>query len=80
MSFHADHGLSHRWWSFNTTIGQPYVLGRRPNATTREEKAWEYDNTSNSKPFHDQWTESWTNTSSATLTVSSSGAHLVRRQ
>ncbi len=39
----------------------------------RDETAWTYDNTQNSKPHVEEWTEKWTNTSSATLTVGSSG-------
>ncbi|KAJ7642471.1 cytolysin, partial [Mycena polygramma] len=62
------------WWSFNTTIGQPFILGRRPTSTSREETAWSYDNTHNTKPFEDYWTESWTNTTSATVTAATSAS------
>ncbi|KAI0767332.1 cytolysin [Fomes fomentarius] len=61
----------YQWWSYNTTIGSPYVLSRIPNEITREETAWSYDNRQNSQPFSDNWSESWSNSRSATLTVSS---------
>ena len=68
------HRTTLRWWSYNTTIGKPYVLGRVPKDISRGEVAWSYDNTKNTEEFTDEWTESWTNSNSATLTVTNSGA------
>ena len=65
-----------RWWSYNTTIGKPYVLGKTPKNISTEEVAWSYDNTHNNQEHNEEWTESWTNTNSATLTVTNSGALL----
>ncbi|KAI0767329.1 cytolysin [Fomes fomentarius] len=59
----------YQWWSYNTTIGSPYVISRIPKQISREETAWSYDNRQNSKPFEDSWTESWSNSRSATLSI-----------
>ncbi|EJF58371.1 cytolysin [Dichomitus squalens LYAD-421 SS1] len=69
LSLNSGVAAEYQWWSYNTTIGEPYLLGRKPTSITREETAWSYDNTHNNSPFEQQWTESWTNSSSATLTV-----------
>ncbi|TBU38392.1 cytolysin [Dichomitus squalens] len=74
LSLNSGIAAEYQWWSYNTTIGQPYILGRRPNSISREETAWSYDNTQNNRPFEQQWTESWTNSSSATLTVANSAS------
>ncbi|KAL1760370.1 hypothetical protein FB107DRAFT_270083 [Schizophyllum commune] len=62
----------YQWWSYNTTIGKPYVLGKTPKNISTEEVAWSYDNTHNNQEHNEEWTESWTNTNSATLTVTDS--------
>ncbi|KAL1722796.1 hypothetical protein EV715DRAFT_286843 [Schizophyllum commune] len=62
----------YQWWSYNTTIGKPYVLGKTPKNISTEEVAWSYDNTHNNQEHNEEWTESWTNTNSATLTVTNS--------
>ncbi|KAI5896849.1 uncharacterized protein SCHCODRAFT_02493604 [Schizophyllum commune H4-8] len=62
----------YQWWSYNTTIGKPYVLGKTPKNISQEEVAWSYDNTHNNQEHNEEWTESWTNTNSATLTVTNS--------
>lgn len=80
LSLNAGVAANWQWWSFNTTIGMPYVLGSVPNQTTREETAWSYDNTQNSRPFETQWTESWTNSTSATLTVATSASITLSQQ
>ncbi|KAJ7652424.1 cytolysin [Mycena polygramma] len=74
MSINSGVAARWEWWSFNTTIGQPFIQGRRPTSTSREETAWSYDNTHNTKPFEDLWTESWTNTTSATVTAATSAS------
>ncbi|KAL1707277.1 cytolysin [Schizophyllum commune] len=72
ISLNAGIAAEYQWWSYNTTIGKPYVLGRVPKDISREEVAWSYDNSKNSQEFTDEWTESWTNSNSATLTVTNS--------
>ncbi|KAJ6514640.1 hypothetical protein DFH09DRAFT_1332994 [Mycena vulgaris] len=71
ISLNSGVAANWQWWSYNTTIGQPYLLGRRPTSISREETAWEYDNTQNSKPHEEHWTEAWTNSTTATLISSS---------
>lgn len=65
--------LDFRWWCYNTTVGNPYIISRVPKQTSREETAWSYDNSENSRPFEDTWTEAWSNSRSATLSISAGG-------
>ncbi|EPS99496.1 hypothetical protein FOMPIDRAFT_82673 [Fomitopsis schrenkii] len=62
----------YQWWSYNVVIGKPYILSRVPNAVSRDETAWRYDNSQNSESFTDSWTESWSNSRSASLSITSS--------
>ncbi|KAJ7642468.1 hypothetical protein DFH06DRAFT_609066 [Mycena polygramma] len=80
MSINSGVAARWEWWSYNTTIGKPYIQGRRPTSTSREETAWSYDNTQNTKPYEDSWTESWTNTTSATVTAATSASITLSNQ
>ncbi|KZV83102.1 cytolysin [Exidia glandulosa HHB12029] len=72
ISLNAGIAAEYQWWSYNELSGQPYIVSKIPTMTNREETAWSYDNTQNSEPFTDTWTEKWTNTTTASLTVDSS--------
>jgi len=65
-----------RWWSYNTTIGEPYVISRIPQTASREKTAWTYDNSLNPNPIKDSWSQSWSDTHSATLSITSSGVYV----
>ncbi|GJE91531.1 cytolysin-like protein [Phanerochaete sordida] len=62
----------YQWWSYNKLIGDPRIISSVPNSVSREEVAWVYDNMQSTRPFQDAWTETWSNTSSATVSVQAS--------
>ncbi|KAI0707921.1 Zb protein [Earliella scabrosa] len=64
--FADDYG----WYCYNVLKGD--LVANRPVINEIPESdsiAFQYDNTSNTKPFTDTWTETWKNTESATLSV-----------
>ena len=63
-----------RWYCYNVLKGD--LVANRPVINEIPESdsiAFQYDNTSNTKPFTDTWTETWKNTESATLSVKNAG-------
>ncbi|TRM65853.1 hypothetical protein BD626DRAFT_486023 [Schizophyllum amplum] len=74
ISLNAGIAEEHLWYSFNTTLGDPYLSGMRPNRIVREETAWSFDNTLNKEVHKEDVTEKWTNSSAATLSVASSAS------
>ena len=62
--------LNASWYSYNTIIGSPTVVGRAPTDLVKEQTVWSYDNSDNSEPFEDSWSESWSETFSADLVIS----------
>ncbi|KAI0707920.1 Zb protein [Earliella scabrosa] len=63
------------WYCYNVLKGD--LVAKAPVISEIPESdsiAFQYDNTGNDKPFTDTWTESWTNTESASLAVKDSAA------
>ncbi|KAJ7728327.1 cytolysin [Mycena metata] len=58
------------WFSYNVLIGDPRIVGG-PTTDNIESSAivWTYDNTHNLQEFQANWTETWTNTNSASLAI-----------
>ncbi|KAI0675564.1 cytolysin [Trametes maxima] len=59
----------YQWWSYNTTIGTPYLLGSVPSSTSSDTTTWSYDNSENSESFAQSWTESWQDSTTATVAI-----------
>ncbi|CDO78028.1 hypothetical protein BN946_scf184907.g18 [Trametes cinnabarina] len=72
LSLNSGIAAKYQWWSYNATIGTPYLMSSRPQTATKEEVAWSYDNTQNDRPFEQPWTERWTETTSADVSISTS--------
>ncbi|KZT51653.1 hypothetical protein CALCODRAFT_442777 [Calocera cornea HHB12733] len=74
LALNSGFAAGYQWWSYNTTIGDPYLVGRKPTSISRQETAWSYDNTKNSEPYTETWTEKWTTKTSCSLTVAASAS------
>ncbi|KAG7442454.1 cytolysin [Guyanagaster necrorhizus] len=62
------------WYCYNVTKGDPYVVGNSVDNATKTTTVWSYDNRNNSQPFTTRWTETWSTTSTASLTVTRSSS------
>lgn len=62
------------WYCYNVLHGDPRIGGQSADNINSSTIVWSYDNTQNSKPFGPtQWTESWTNSETADLSISVHG-------
>jgi hypothetical protein len=54
-------------------VGQPRIASQSADHIETSTIAWEYDNTRNTEDFSATWSETWTNTTSAALSISNRG-------
>ncbi|KAF8637262.1 hypothetical protein AX17_002942 [Amanita inopinata Kibby_2008] len=62
------------WYCYNLVKGQATKVGSRPVSSTQTVVRHVWDNTQNSKPQTEKWTEKITKTSSATLSTTTSAS------
>ncbi|EJC99843.1 cytolysin [Fomitiporia mediterranea MF3/22] len=67
--------LDYQWYCYNVLKGEPYVKGQAVNSISQETTVWSYDNLQNSQDFTTNWGETWTETNTATLSITNS-AHI----
>jgi len=65
-SFANDWG----WYSYNVLVGSPRIAGNSADNIESSSIVWTYDNTQNLQEFQTSWTEKWTNSVRATLSIS----------
>ncbi|KAI0795145.1 hypothetical protein C8Q75DRAFT_730946 [Abortiporus biennis] len=62
-------------WMYNLMKGPVIPLGDIvTDSVSQTSTAWRYDNTENSYPFTTTWNQTWTETTSATLSVAAAGS------
>ncbi|EJC99840.1 TEER-decreasing protein [Fomitiporia mediterranea MF3/22] len=82
---HTMHGLNdlflnngiasqYQWWCYNVAKGSPSVKGHNTNSVNKDDTVWSYSNSQNSQPFKTTWSEKWTESTSATLSVTNSAS------
>jgi hypothetical protein len=54
-------------------MGDPYIMRNIPNTLKDETTVWSYDNSESDQPFEQEWSEKWTETRSAELSISVHG-------
>ncbi|KAK0448677.1 cytolysin [Armillaria borealis] len=62
------------WYCYNVTKGSPYMVGDTVDNATKTTTVWSYDNRKNSEPFTTHWTETWSTTETASLSVTRSSS------
>ncbi|KAJ7186120.1 cytolysin [Mycena filopes] len=63
------------WYSYNVLIGTPRIVGNSLDSIESSSIVWTYDNSQNLQEFQATWTETWTNTNTASLSITNS-AHI----
>ncbi|KAJ7456011.1 TEER-decreasing protein [Mycena galericulata] len=58
------------WYSYNVLIGNPRIAGNSADNIESSSIVWTYDNSANFQEFQATWTETWTNSTSAALSIS----------
>ncbi|KAJ7473031.1 TEER-decreasing protein [Mycena galericulata] len=58
------------WYSYNVLIGAPRIAGNSADTIESSTIVWMYDNSQNMQEFQASWTETWTNSSRASLSIS----------
>ncbi|KAJ7870830.1 hypothetical protein B0H14DRAFT_2345560, partial [Mycena olivaceomarginata] len=58
------------FYSYNILVGNPRIAGSGTDSIESSSIAWTYDNSQNLQEFQATWTETWTNTTRATLSIS----------
>ncbi|KAF8155009.1 TEER-decreasing protein [Mycena galopus ATCC 62051] len=70
MAMNEGFALDWGWYSYNVLVGDPRLVGQGTDQIDQSSIVWTYDNTHNLQPFQVTWTETWTNSSRASLAVS----------
>ncbi|KAF8188476.1 TEER-decreasing protein [Mycena galopus ATCC 62051] len=70
MAMNEGFALDWGWYSYNVLVGDPRLVGQGTDQIDQSSIVWTYDNTHNLQPFQATWTETWTNSSRASLAVS----------
>ncbi|KAJ7473069.1 TEER-decreasing protein [Mycena galericulata] len=58
------------WFSYNVLVGPPRIAGNNADTIESSTIVWMYDNSQNMQEFQASWTETWTNSSRASLSIS----------
>ncbi|KAJ7671887.1 cytolysin [Mycena rosella] len=58
------------WYSYNILLGPPRIAGDSIDTIESSSIAWTYDNSANLQEFTASWTETWTNSVRASLSIS----------
>jgi len=71
MALNEGFATDYGWYCYNVLHGDPRIGGQSADNIDSSTIVWSYDNTQNSEPFGPtQWTETWTNSETADLSIS----------
>ncbi|KAF7368569.1 TEER-decreasing protein [Mycena venus] len=69
MALNELFALDWGWYSYNVLIGEPRLAGSGTDHVESSSIVWTYDNSQNLQDFQANWTETWTNTTRASLSI-----------